>query len=157
MVTTSTPTRKRTAAAPAQTPSLLKMTKWSPQTLPPHPDDKDKSVPSIKKLNAMTDSQVHQFLPPSVPGLDMDMFERLKKLNFHNWADFHHSVKAPVAVARGVQAHLKDLLDPTIEAEAEKSWELYACKFDDDSDKDEPVAKTAVALPISKEAKEVRC
>ena len=34
---------------------------------------------------------------------------------------------------------------------------VYACKFDDDSDKDEPVAKTAVALPISTEAKEVRC
>ena len=94
---------------------------------------KDKSVPSIKKLNAMTDTQVHQFLPPSVPGLNMDMFERLKKLNFHNWADFYHSVKAPVAVARGMQARLKELLDPSIEAKKEKSWELYACKFDDDS------------------------
>ena len=60
-------------------------------------------------------------------------------------------------VARGVHARLKELLDPGIEAEAEKSWELYACKFDDDSDKNEPIANPAVALPISREAKEVRC
>ena len=91
MVTTSTLAKGKnggvkrkadTSAANAQ--NLLKMAKWAPRTLPPHADDSDKSILPIKKLNHMTSEQVHTFI--DIPGLDMNMFERLKKLDFQNWA-----------------------------------------------------------------------
>ena len=56
----------------------------STDILPPHADDSDKSILSIKKLNQMTTEQVHTFI--DIPGLDMNMFDRLKKLDFQNWA-----------------------------------------------------------------------
>ena len=42
--------------------------------------DSDKSILLIKKLNQMTTEQVHTFI--DIRGLDMKMFDPLKKLDF---------------------------------------------------------------------------
>jgi hypothetical protein len=149
---------RRRAEAPTNAPSLKKpktldkpMPPGQPSImamvtrLPPHPDDSDKSIPSVKKLNKMTTAQAHAF--HSVEGLHMEDWNRMKQLNYDSWADFYETLRFSQDVTRGIQEVMKVVFDET-----DKTWLTLVSYSDSDNEDSGDVVGAAGAVDAAENA-----